>query len=434
MAWFGRSLRVSIIAAALFVGVIAAAARGHAFGGAGRLDQADIAAITLTVQSVRGLRLQRPVGLIGMTPQQAAARLSNSQSGPIADDVPWARSRVGAMLGLFAKETDLRTASLRTYESQLLAFYDFHARQMVVVNAGAWHPVASTLATMIVAHEMTHALQDQNFALGDQLDSLRGDADRQLALRAVAEGDATFVGWASATGRLNPGPPTTTASGRDDATRALMAHAGGDAVAAYEYFNFPYVQGLRFVAEAYRRGGWLAVNALYANPPQSTQQIIDPSLYFDRPTLPDRVNLAGYDRALDGWTTVAHDTYGELGMRVILERSVGNNGGTNSRIVHNARDWAGDRMVILRRGDDLVVIWMIAFRGAGAAHRFANVYTGVLERIDGATTPHRVAAMGSVVLVIAGPPAHDGILARSIWKASTIAPQRTVRGREIQRP
>jgi len=45
---------------------------------------------------------------------------------------------------------------------------------------------------------------------------------------------------------------------------------------------FQYSDGVRFVAEAYRRGGWPAVDALYRKPPESTHQILHPALYFDR--------------------------------------------------------------------------------------------------------------------------------------------------------
>jgi len=44
---------------------------------------------------------------------------------------------------------------------------------------------------MLLAHELTHALQDQNFNLEASLDKVKNDDDRALALKSVAEGDAT---------------------------------------------------------------------------------------------------------------------------------------------------------------------------------------------------------------------------------------------------
>ena len=34
---------------------------------------------------------------------------------------------------------------------------------------------------------------------------------------------------------------------------------------------FQYTDGVKFVAQAYQRGGWKAVDKLYSDPPQSTQ-------------------------------------------------------------------------------------------------------------------------------------------------------------------
>jgi len=444
----GRSPRARIVAVALALGALATCGSAHARDRTGQPSAASVAAIENAVQRIRDLRLTRPVAIVQMTPEQAAATLSQAREGAIDDATLAAESRAGAMLGLFARGTDLEAASIRMYRSQLLAFYDFHTRQMVLVEGARLRPVADAIAeaerptpavagrvaspvtdaigNMIIAHELTHALQDQNFALGAKLDSLRGDADRQLALRSVAEGDAMLVGWASATGRLDPHLPPDTDAARDDATRALMARADGDGVAAaYDYFNFPYVHGLRFISAAYRRGGWPAVNALYADPPQSTQQIIDPALYFDRPTLPDRVEPRGFTRVLPRWTVAARDTYGEIGIQVILERNLG----VDAPSVADARDWAGDRMVMLRRRDDFAVIWIVAFRSAGAARRFAAAYTDVLARIDGAAIPYSVATRGRAVMVIVGAPARDGALARSLWDASSITPALVERGR-----
>ncbi len=108
---------------------------------------------------------------------------------------------------------------------------------------------------------------------------------------------------------------------------------------------FQYTDGTRFVGEAYQRGGWNAVNALYRNPPLSTRQILDPALYFVHPSPPLTITVGGWAPALQGWHEIAENTYGELLLRVILTRGPG-----GQATAGLARGWRGDRMAVLQNG------------------------------------------------------------------------------------
>ena len=56
---------------------------------------------------------------------------------------------------------------------------------------------------MILAHELTHALQDQHFHLEHMMDAVKDNDDRDLALKALAEGDATLSGFGYVNGKLD---------------------------------------------------------------------------------------------------------------------------------------------------------------------------------------------------------------------------------------
>lgn len=428
MARFKRSKVARIAGAAILAAALTVAGRARALIHNGALDTTEAIATEQTIQVVRDLHLSRPVDFAVMKPDEVAAMLAKPRRGDRGDELLAAEGEAGAMLGLFARGTDLKSASIRALRSQLLAFYDFDSKKLVVVDGASINAAEAAseragrrdlVGYMILAHELTHALQDQNFGLGDAMNRLRGDSDRELALRAVAEGDATLAGWGYATGKMDQGTVATLDRHLGDATRGLAARPAADSVAAYEYLNFPYLQGMRFVGEAYRRGGWAAVDALYSNPPQSTQQIIDPSLYFDHPALPAWITVTGYERILFGWSEIGRNSYGEIGLQVILRRNLG----IKSDDVGLARRWAGDRMVLLRRGDALAVLWIIAFRDNASARRFATLYDGVLGRVDGREMPHRVATMASAAIVVVGDPARTATLIPAISRASTIAPQ-----------
>jgi hypothetical protein len=69
----------------------------------------------------------------------------------------------------------------------------------------------------------------------------------------------------------------------------------------------------------------------------------------------------------------------------------------------------------------VTVIWLLAFRAADSASRFAAVYRKVLDGMHGHPAAHRVELKGNAVLVVIGEAAaHYDRLGPAIWKASTI--------------
>jgi hypothetical protein len=328
------------------------------------------------------------------------------------------------MIGLYPPGVNLKAANMSLLESQVIAFYDFKKKTMVVVNGalerefpGQPPELQTKLDNMILAHEFTHALQDQNFDFGARDEALKSNGDRALALHSVAEGDATIAGYACMLGRMDSVILATLIGNLTSFSQTFTGAAAGVPRGVAEPLIFQYTDGVKFVAEAYQRGGWKGVDKLYSDPPQSTQQIIDPSLYFERPALPATVTVAGYQSRMAGWHKSDEDTLGELGLRIILE----NTRGTKSPDLALAGKWAGDRIVMLRKGETVTVIWLLAFRDADSAARFAAVYRKVLDGMHGHPAAHRVELKGNAVLVVIGEAAaHYDRLVPAIWKASTI--------------
>ena len=233
----------------------------------------------------------------------------------------------------------------------------------------------------------------------------------------MAEGDATIAGFAYAMGRMDDSVADTLANNLKQLPQALAADAPDTPEGLSVPLLFQYSDGVRFVAEAYRRGGWSAVDALYRNPPQSSHQILHPSLYFDRNAPAPRINLAGYDGIMSGWKKADDDTYGELLLRIILERNLGK----QSYEVGLASRWIADRMIILQESHGVNVIWMLAFSDVQTASHFAVVYETLLDRLLGDSTPHRIDARSNAVLVVIGDGAdYFETLAPAIWSASAI--------------
>jgi hypothetical protein len=392
-----------------------------------RVNSQQAAKIETGIQNVRQLRFKRPVPLVVKTPDEAEAMMETDLMRDYTDNQLEVDAVAGELTGLYPTGIDLKAASLKLLKSQVAGFYDPHGKEMVLVEGGAnlgiWNSAAQFMiqrdivGEMLLAHELTHALQDQNFDLGANLDKVKDDGDRALALKSVAEGDATLAGFAYAVGRMDDSTADTLADNLRQLPKALAADAPDTPEGLSAPLLFQYSEGVRFVSEAYRRGGWSAVDALYRNPPQSSHQILHPALYFDGPAPQPRIELAGYERIMNGWKKADDDTYGELLLRVILERNLGK----QSAELGLASRWTADRMVILQDKRDVNVIWMLAFSEEQTAAHFAVVYQTLLDRLLGDSTPHRIDTRSNAVLVVIGQGSdYFDALAPAIWTASTI--------------
>ena len=159
----------------------------------------------------------------------------------------------------------------------------------------------------VLAHELVHALQDQQFGLERYAGKTRDEAN---AMDALIEGDASLVErrytrrcreeWA--------GTCLTTDGGEDGS----LANTG-----VYLVTYFPYSDGPAFVREFYRQDGWTAVNDLYERPPASAEQVVHPEAYpHDEPA---NVSLA--DETAADWTRVrppGRPDHAELGEAAIV--------------------------------------------------------------------------------------------------------------------
>jgi hypothetical protein len=186
----------------------------------------------------------------------------------------------------------------------------------------------------VLVHELTHALQDQHFNL--QRPDLEGrDDEAAQSFTALVEGDATriqraYIDQMSAADKAFVlGEDTRAAAGTGDGPKGPAA-AGLIAL-------YPYIFGPRFVDGLLKHGGQPRLDAAFAKPPTTSQQIFVPELYL----AVDGLN--GYPLTYpeaDG-KVIDHGTMGALGMMLILGNEVGYlTAGTA------AGTWMGDRYVV----------------------------------------------------------------------------------------
>jgi hypothetical protein len=400
----------------------------------------DVGRVVAGIQRIRELKLKKPVPILRKTRAQVARiMLSEVEGDKQQQEQIDARITAGRMLGRYHSTTNVREQSVKLYLSQIEAFYDTRKQQMVILEGA--HQISADAGfrlvgygdrrdDMILAHELTHALQDQNFGIGARTLKLADNSDALLAYKSLIEGDATLAGFAYLRGGMDDTLADFITAHLTDLPQVSAAKEKNVPDALSVPFLFQYAEGAAFVREAYRRGGWDVVDAAFRNPPESTQQIIDPTLYFDHLKHPLQIKVRGFEKILAGWHKVLNDTYGELAMRLILQMEFGR----DATQVEVARRWTGDQMVVLTRGKDQTVIWMVAFDDEQGASLFADFYRQILDRVDGpknlqgvldgtyGPTPHELEQVDNRVLVVTGSGANQfSNLAPAIWLATEVS-------------
>lgn len=406
-------------------GALAFAGCAYSLISGGKVNETHAGNVEQGIQRIRQLSFKQHVPLVLKTPNEVEQMVLADLRRDYSDEQLDADGKAGAMLGLFPPGIDLKAETVKLLKSQIAGFYDPHEKEMVMVEGATPVPITDRVIEfvvqrdlvddMLLAHELTHALQNQNFALQDKLDALKDNSDKEMALKSVAEGDATMAGFAYVAGRMDNSVADSLTASLKSLPETFAAQSKDTPEGLSYPLIFQYSEGVRFVGEAYKRaGGWNGVDALYSKPPQSTQQIIDPSLYFEHPLPPIDVHIAGYQPILKDWTRADEDTFGELSIQIILQLGYGK----DASEVALARKWAGDRMAILAHGTDISVIWIVVFRDDDSARHFEEAYGKLLDGTR-ALTPHHLEFRDNSVLVITGPLADQAsTLAPAVWKAS----------------
>jgi hypothetical protein len=200
--------------------------------------------------------------------------------------------------GLIPQNYDLHSEFVKLLREQVAAYYDPKTK---TVNLLDW--VSPELQRPVLAHELTHALQDQAVGLtawlragGKDDDSLPDQQEQvveeaQAARENVTEGQAMLVmiDYILAPSSLN----ILKAPDVVDSMRASMTDGKNLPVLAEapvylrESLLMPYAFGLDFErAVLIARGTDGAYNGVLQRPPADTLQVMEPTTYLDHATVP----------------------------------------------------------------------------------------------------------------------------------------------------
>jgi hypothetical protein len=270
-----------------------------------------IAAVEQAVEKIRQLRFVHPVIPRAVTHAKLAEGLHRSfeQSFPTA--LYRRRSLAWQTIGVIPQGASIRQALSRFFSTQVIGYYDATSGRLVFIGAKHLTP----FQRVTLAHELTHALDDQHYDL-TRLNRLGAECkdERSTAATAVVEGNATYVMLQYAKDDLSP---------EDQVKFALETASSGASTAGIPPFivaeeQWPYTAGLAFISSLVASGGETAVDHALERFPASSEQIIHPSKYpSDLPVPVDVRELA--PKLGSGWKDLDVQEVGEEWLLHLLQ-------------------------------------------------------------------------------------------------------------------
>jgi hypothetical protein len=160
---------------------------------------------------------------------------------------------------------------------------------------------------LVLAHEYVHSLQDHSLEFDEYDDEYFQNTEIGTTMRCIQEGDAEVTSYEYMDDKYgmdwyeDAWEEYSEQDGYSEATDegdfASLEDEEYDREAGRSYFErnmyFNYEDCFYFVYEVFDRRGWKGVNALYDDPPISTEQVLHPEKYFKReaPKHPNDVDL-----------------------------------------------------------------------------------------------------------------------------------------------
>jgi len=234
------------------------------------------------VESLRGLHFRHEVPVEVVSDSIAAVHFGARLQKFYPEDELRLEGLAYEQLGLLPPGTDVPQVMLDVLEEQAGGYYDPSTDTLYVLG-----DVPASVLEVVLAHELTHALDDQHFDIDSTLAALDSDEDRQAAFGAIVEGSGTLVMTAYVLGGVADqrlGQESLLELQESELGKADRLEAAPAVIR--RALLAPYVLGQAFLL----RGDPMAlvggidatdIDQAFRDPPASTEQILHPEKYWD---------------------------------------------------------------------------------------------------------------------------------------------------------
>jgi len=295
--------------------------------------------------------------------------------------------------GLLPREFDLQTFLVALLREEVAGFYDPKTK---TVNLLDWVPIEEQEPVM--AHELTHALQDQSVGLekwmkrGDKdLGEIRKDPTPQDiendeiddVREAVVEGQAQammFQYALSPTGHTLTDSPTLLEAMEEETLTGTPGTKVFNEAPTFlkESMTFPYSYGMEFVVKLLQKvGKEKAFAGLLRSPPRTTRQIMQPDTYLAGETI-DPMPVPDFKHDFKDYQKFDIGAMGEFDVAVLIEQYAGK---PLSKELYP--DWRGGYYYAARpklnAAAPLGLLYVSRWSSSTTAEEFAAIYAGSLK-------------------------------------------------------
>ncbi len=295
--------------------------------------------------------------------------------------------------GLLPKDFDLGKFLVVLLKEQVAGYYDPKTK---TVNLLDW--LGAEQQKPVLAHELTHALQDQSFNLEKYMKPASTDLSKKkevtaqdiendelsTARQAVVEGQAMAVlvdYMLEPMGLSLKDSPQVVQSLKDGMLVGTPDSVQFHNAPIYmkEALTFPYRYGIDFVAELEIKGGKEKAFAdLFRNPPRTTRQIMEPKTYMDGEYL-EPMQVPDFRQVFKNYERFDVGAVGEFDVAVLIDQYAGAQI-SNKLYPH----WRGGYYYAVRpKGDPaapLALLYASRWSTPEKAANFAAIYAGALSK------------------------------------------------------
>jgi hypothetical protein len=281
------------------------------------------------------------------------------------------------LLGLIQPKMSSSSQGVTDRVNRVAAFYSGATRTVTVIDRGGYHDDRGD--TILLTHELVHALQD-----GELANWSVHTTDSDLAENAMIEGEATLYENLTADELDGLDPQETDWNdfyGRWLSRRRSDMPNERSPYYAASWFTYPLGAGR--LVKGYTEGGNAAVRHVLADPPRSAAALMlfsDDAHTNHRPTLDCKVDSPG-----DGYSIAGFDQFGALQIYGFLTKA-GVDEGTAWKSASHVTD---DRLWVFfnKKQGAVVLNWRHRYGGSKDAAELAEQLAGAehfsAEAIDG---------------------------------------------------
>jgi hypothetical protein len=290
----------------------------------------------------------------------------------------YADQRALEAFGLIPRGFPLESYLLDLLTDQIAGLYDSKAGEFYIAD---W--ISAEDQKPVMAHELTHALDDQYYHIDAWQKAARPNDDAESAREAVLEGSALAAMF-----DYTLAPEKMSVRNFADIASLIDQQALDEAekdpvmVKAPQFIKddllFPYVAGAGFTQQFLKAtSGWADFHKVFENPPVSTQQILHPEMYLAG-VKPPPLALPKIKSILPhGWKELDQNVMGEYGLNEVLKQFLDKEGAASL-----SPDWAADRYSISESGDksQTLLIFLLRLQHGENARTFFARYGALLTK------------------------------------------------------